>query len=68
MGASTAEQIIGDEPLDSESAKMSQEEIRQAWDAEILRRAGEVIRGECELLDGDQALAELEEKFRTRQR
>ncbi|MEM8964392.1 MAG: addiction module protein [Acidobacteriota bacterium] len=42
----------------------AQEDIDRLWDEEAERRVGEIERGEVELLDGEQVLAELRERFR----
>ena len=48
---------------EEEGEDISPAEWEAAWDAELARRIGEVERGEVELLDGDQVMANIRKKY-----
>jgi hypothetical protein len=53
-----------DEALeDPPGEDLSPAEWNAAWAEEIARRIGEVERGEVELLDGDEVMAEIRKKY-----
>lgn len=41
------------------------EEIERAWNEEAIRRAGALVRGEVEALDGETAIGQLEDRLRS---